>query len=92
MAGQTSPTFSIELVNLGNNRAKLEITDVWFLVEKIFKVTHAQIDGVQPRTVKRWDVTLYQREQSTCNRIKIDYMDRDIPLQSGKVVRILLLC
>ena len=89
MAGQGSPTFGIEVVNLGNNQVKLDIKDVWYVVERILKVTHAQIDGVQPRTAKRWDVTLFPRYENICNGIKADYMDQNIPLYLGKVVRIL---
>ena len=52
-------------------------------------MAHAQIDGVQSRSFRRWDVTLFPEFQDTLDRIKCEHMDTELQICNGKVVRIL---
>ena len=67
---------------------KLDIKDVWSAVEQYMQVTHDQIDGVQQLSNRRWDVTLQPQARNVYNRVKIEYMDRELTTSTGKLVKI----
>ena len=63
--------------------------EVWFTVSRILKVDHSKIDGVQQRSIRRWDVTLFPQYQSTFDRLKFDFMDSELRICNDKIVRII---
>ena len=67
---------------------KLDIKDVWSIVDQSMKVTHEQIDGVQQLSNRRWDVTLHPQARDVYTRLQIDFMDREITTSTGKLVKI----
>ena len=87
MADYMPPTFGVECMGYGG-KTKLDIKEMWHTVDRILKVTHAHIDGVQQRKARRWDVTLFPECQDTLDRIKFEHMDSEIQTSNGKVVRI----
>ena len=89
MAEYMQPTYSIECVNYRGGSTKLDIKDIWYTVARVLNVDHREIDGVQQRNVKRWDITLFPECQETLDRIKYDFMDSEIRICNDKLIRIL---